>query len=76
MAFFDDLDVASIVLEEQKNIIEDWLGCSIPVQMYTGFHREGHNKKHIEDIKDGAYTFNFNNGVVITCSVLDLVRAF
>lgn len=74
MAFFDDLDVTTVVLEEQKNIIENWLSNSIPAQMYTGFHREGHNKRHIDDIKDGTYTFKFNRGVVITCTVLDLVR--
>lgn len=74
MAFFDDLDVTTTVMEEQKKSIEGWLSNSIPAQMYTGFHREGHNKKHIDDIKDGTYTFKFNTGTVITCTVLDLVR--
>ena len=74
MAFFDDLDVTTVVLEEQKNIIENWLSNSIPAQMYTGFHREGHNKRNIDNIKDGTYTFKFNTGTVITCTVLDLVR--
>lgn len=74
MAFFDDLNVTTTVMEEQKKSIEDWLSNSIPAHLYTGFQREKYNEKHIVDIKDNAYTFKFNRGVVITCSVLDLVR--
>ena len=74
MAFFDDIDVKTAVMEEQKKTIENWLSSSIPAQMYKGFHHEGHNEKYIAGIKDGTYTFNFNSGSTITCSVLDLVR--
>ena len=74
MAFFDDIDVMTTVMEEQKKTIENWLSDSIPAHMYVGFHREGHSKRNIDDIKDGTYTFKFNRGTVVTCTVLDLVR--